>query len=337
MITHFRYVCHCYEHEHEYDIVVSGSHSYKILELREDRITSITMSPLHTLAEYKPLPHSSSVEGLILLWCPRSQGLFVCNPITCECVRVVIPPAPEDSKNVILFKVVIDPIARKRARVPIPPVERGDVNYGFGVSRESKQYKLVWIIRDHGCQVYTMGTGQWRVGPSPPNIRRKNTCASLGGKLYWVQNWENVCSFDLEREVFATFPAPPCPDGENPNSRRTTKRVCVLEECLCVRDYDEVGIRIWVMRGEEDWSLQFVIPMNKVVRGMNMSLPVKVLGDTILMDNGCGKRYWYNIKTTALQICYFGYFNQDTIACHFKPTIVPLKTLFQQREAIHSF
>ncbi|KAL1540557.1 hypothetical protein AAHA92_24895 [Salvia divinorum] len=68
---------------------------------------------------------------------------------------------------------------------------------------------------------------------------------------------------------------------------------------------------------------------------MNMSLPIKVLGDTILMQNRCGKRYWYNINTTALQIC--DYFNQDTIACLFKPTIVPLKRLFQQRETIHSF
>ena len=147
------------------------------------------MSPSHTLPEYKPLPHSSSVEGLILLWCPRSHGLYVSNPITCECVRVTIPPAPEDSKNVLVFKVVIDPIARKRARVPIPPVERADVNYGFGVSKASKQYKLVWIVRDHGCQVYTLGTGQWRVGPSQPKIRHRNACASLGGKLYWVQNW----------------------------------------------------------------------------------------------------------------------------------------------------
>ena len=113
----------------------------------------------------------------------------------------------------------------------------------------------------------------------------------------------------------------------------------MLEECLCVCDYVYYdGIRTWIMRGEGDWILQLVIPMAKVVRGMRMSLPIKVLGrHTILMDNGCGRLYWYNIRTTTLQICNFGNFSQGTIACFFKPDLVSLKTLFPQRETIHYF
>ncbi|KAL1540566.1 hypothetical protein AAHA92_24903 [Salvia divinorum] len=263
----------------------TGSHSYKIVDLMKDGSTTTTpvpLPPFHTLAEHKPLPCISSAEGLIVLWWPCSQVLSVCNPVTREYVRVAIPEEINPAN-------IRYPITHRRR------VEHDDVSYGFGVSRKSKQYKLVWIVRGQKCQVHTLATGQWRVGWSPPKIEGKQECASVGGKLHWLQNWEKVCSFNLESEVFTGFSAPPRPNG--------SRRLCVLEECLCVCDYDEDGIRIWIMRGEGDWSVQFVIPKNMVLRDMKRALPIKVM---------------------------------DSIACHFKPSFVSLKTLLEHQEFIYS-
>ncbi|XP_042017708.1 F-box protein At1g11270-like [Salvia splendens] len=333
------------EHKHEHDTFFvktsfGGSEAYKLLEgYGSSTPTTTTICRTDTLAEYKPLlPYSSSVMGLMLLLGHRSDVFSICNPVTREYVRVPLPPPPN----------IIDHLFHMH----LPKFHRC-ISYGIGVSKKSKQYKLVYIFGCHGCHVYTLGTGQWRVGPSPPITEGYFTgggnWASLDGKLYWVKDMENICSFDLESEVFTSFSAPCCPNtvvGIPVEKVYFLRRVCVLEEGLCVCDTANsstygLDMLIWIMRKEGVWRL--LCRIHKKIRGnMHMTLPIKVLGKgkTILMASieGCGKRYWYDTNNgSTTQI---GSLNQQyTYACPFSPTFVSLKTLFQHqdKDIIHSF
>ncbi|XP_047954112.1 F-box protein At1g11270-like [Salvia hispanica] len=352
------------EHKHEHDTFFVGtsygdsvetscgdSEGYKLLEGYGSSIPTTTTIPCTgTLAEYKPLlPYSSSVMGLMLLFCPLSEVFSICNPVTREYVRVPLPPSPSGK--------ILDRVGRV---LHFPKFHVTCFSYGIGLSNKSKQYKLVYIRGCYGCHIYTLGTGQWRVGPSPPKIEGYShffgggNWASLDGKLYWVKDKENICSFDLESEVFTTFSAPLCarqylgvPVGKICYSRR----VCFLEERLCVcdvaRTYVDIVMLIWTMRGEGDWRLLCTIRKDVFKGDMYMSLPIKVLdkGNKILMasSEGCGERYCYDINNTSItQIGYVAGDSLDqqyTYACPFNPTFVPLKTLFQHqdKDIIHSF
>ncbi|XP_042017707.1 putative F-box protein At1g33530 [Salvia splendens] len=327
---------HLSKHEHECDTFFvrtsfGGSKAYK---LSEEYGSSTTICRSGALAECKPLlPYSSPVKGLMLLLCPRSEVLFVCNPVTREFVRIFCP----------------DPFA---SCVDLHPnYLDGSVSYGFGVSKKSKQYKLVYISGCCEYHVYTLGTGQWRVGPSPPigngRVQGRRNWASVDGKLYWVQDMVNICCFDLETEVFTSFPGPPSPSPLRIGC--FLRRVCVLEECLCVCDAAKssrhnVDMLIWIMKGEGDWSLVCRIPKDKHIY---KSLPIKVLGkgNIILMASreGFGKRYYYDTNNTSTTQIGYGalasLYQQYTYACPFNPTFVSLKTLFQHqdKDIIHSF
>ncbi|XP_047954111.1 putative F-box protein At2g02030 [Salvia hispanica] len=315
------------EHRHEHDTFFvktssGGSEAYKLLEGygSSTPTTTTTICRTGTLAKYKPLlPYSSSVMGLMLLLGPRSDVFSICNPVTREYVRVPVPPPPKSLDHLYDMR--------------LPKLYRC-FSYGIGVSKKSKQYKLVFIFGCHGCQVYTLGTGQWRVGPSPPitedYFSGGGNWASLDGKLYWVKDMENICSFDLESEVFTSFSAPPCPNqvvGESVHKGSFLRRVCVLEEGLCVCDAaqsstHDLDMLIWIMRREGVWRLQCRIVKANIRGDMHMSLPIKVLGKgkTILLasEEGCGERYWYGTNNASITQN-----QQYTYACPFTQNLVP--------------
>ena len=129
--TFFVYTTDAKLYEHKYDtFFLGGKSSYKILEIEEDETTTTTttttMCPGHTLSEYKPLKHSSPVNGLILLFSPQSQSLSICNPVTREYVRVAIPPPPPGYISP-LSMIAIDPTTGKSMHVPVPPFLRWSV------------------------------------------------------------------------------------------------------------------------------------------------------------------------------------------------------------------
>lgn len=84
------------------------------------------------------------------------------------------------------------------------------------------------------CHVYTLGTGSWRsiASGDPLDYRGNTTGAFVNGNLHWLacdlngSQW--ISCFDLETEVFSTFPCP-----HLPGSRGFGGHLSVLGDCLC--------------------------------------------------------------------------------------------------------
>ncbi|CAN4081393.1 unnamed protein product [Withania somnifera] len=138
------------------------------------------------------------------------------------------------------------------------------VTYGFGFDPVTFEYKVVRIyqeeIRDDTngsryykseAQVYTVGKGYWR------NARHVMFCfgcraygLNLYGKLHWLvsdaNGMELICSFNLENELFESFPTAPGYTEKNcPNLRS----LGVFGHCLCVCDNNADGhFEVWVMK-----------------------------------------------------------------------------------------
>ncbi|XP_047943188.1 putative F-box protein At3g16210 [Salvia hispanica] len=126
-------------------------------------------------------------------------------------------------------------------------------NFGFGVSRMTGQYTVVRIFVEKSWEEecnYELDVGGILVN----------------GYLHWAVeetrrgSGEWICCFDLETELFSTFPAPPLPSSTGVYSSRS---LCVLRDCLCVTDISTTdgSIIIWLMEEcEHSWTKIFVIP-----------------------------------------------------------------------------
>ncbi|KAH6827336.1 hypothetical protein C2S53_015399, partial [Perilla frutescens var. hirtella] len=135
------------------------------------------------LKSLSPFPDSTivvdgSVNGMLLLRDSnhKHETLHVCNPLTRECIRLATP---------------------ERA-VQYPSV----VTHGFGVTRRSEKYKVVRIYHEREidprsgslvripyseCQVYTLGTGEWRgVGGTPFAYDSRLIGLFFRGNLHWL-------------------------------------------------------------------------------------------------------------------------------------------------------
>ncbi|XP_042044544.1 uncharacterized protein LOC121790375, partial [Salvia splendens] len=136
----------------------------------------------------------SSVDGLLLLW----DGL--------------------DDNNDILF--VVNPMTREY--IDLPPLPARRCLFGFGVSKLSGQYKILCVDESRFCHVYTLGGEcSWRRIPAPAAIRLPHAlkityrpsldyAIFLNGNIHWLAcDLENnflICCFDLETELFTSFP-----------------------------------------------------------------------------------------------------------------------------------
>ena len=132
-----------------------------------------------------------STDGLLLARDGASNRLFVCNPMTQE--YVVLPH---------LYRYA------------------GRWIFGFGVSKISRQYKVLNFEETGSCYVYTLGEGgSWRsissTAPGIPIPLNKNAIF-CNGNIHWLVSYfdikENfmVCCFDLDTELFTSFSLPPC-------------------------------------------------------------------------------------------------------------------------------
>ncbi|MCD9638044.1 hypothetical protein HAX54_021711 [Datura stramonium] len=138
------------------------------------------------------------------------------------------------------------------------------VTYGFGFDPVRFEYKVVRIYQEEvrdvtngpryyksEGQVYTIGKGYWR---SAGHVMFCFGCRAFGvdlyGKLHWLVSDANrrelICSFDLESELFGTFPTAPGYSEENcPNLRS----LGVFGRCLCVCDNSAGShFEVWVMK-----------------------------------------------------------------------------------------
>ncbi|KAL3353650.1 hypothetical protein AABB24_018395 [Solanum stoloniferum] len=179
---------------------------------------------------------------------------------------------------------ILNPTTREYIILPEPQRVRkwpNLVTYGFGFDPVRFEYKVIRIyqeeIRDDDtngfryykseAQVYTIGKlGYWR--SSVEHVMFCFGCRAYGvnlyGKIHWLVSDANgnelICSFNLENELFESFPTAPGYSKENcPNLRS----LGVFGSCLCVCDNNvDTHFEVWVMKEygvTDSWVKQIVI------------------------------------------------------------------------------
>ncbi|KAJ9551777.1 hypothetical protein OSB04_015822 [Centaurea solstitialis] len=216
--------------------------------------------------------HIGSVNGLICLrQSSHKLNLFydtyICNPVTRE--YMLLP--------------------RQCSHTP------GEV-YGFGVSSLKGEYKVIRtfqakVVRNGGkptqveilpnsnkpsqpsvleAEVYTLGTRQWRsLGPVRVTYQLDAFDQFYGlflnNHCHWIvvdveNTYENICTFDFDKEIFQLFPSPP--SESVPRKRCRGQSLAILKGCLCKLDTYDSELTIWVMKEygiKNSWHKEVVI------------------------------------------------------------------------------
>ncbi|XP_042032218.1 F-box/LRR-repeat/kelch-repeat protein At1g09650-like [Salvia splendens] len=193
-----------------------------------------------------------AANGLLLLYSPSPQYIpHVCNLITREYTELSYP------EDYIPYRLL---------------------QLGFGVSKISGQYKVVWINPETGSDfhcVYTLGTGTWRrvQAGAASGFQFCGHPILCNDNLHWqVLLYDSTnfiwafCGFDVETECFSIFPFPfPMGDGSG--------YLSVLRDYLCYSCYahdDEIvngEIVIWMMKEYlvvESWTIEYKISINEL-------------------------------------------------------------------------
>lgn len=191
---------------------------------------------------------------------------------------------------------------RTREYIILPEAEGvrewpNDATYGFGFDPVRFEYKVVRIYQEEIYdddtsyyksvgQVYTIGKGYWRsVGHVMFSFMAYGV--NLYAKIHWLvydaDGNKLICSFDLENELFESFPMAPAYPEERYSDLRS---LGVFGRCLCVCDnYADSHFDVWVMkeyRVSSSWVKEIVInvsPECKDWLGHEMIYMVKVLED----------------------------------------------------------
>lgn len=193
-------------------------------------------------------------------------------------------------------------------------------SYGFGLSSKTGEYKVVRIYQEvleenllhvtrSDCHVYTLGSeGCWRyTGHAPFLYSCRANGVFLNGNLHWLirdpDGKEFISCFDLDKESFQPFPAPPELDELNLASLE------LYQDCLSVCDNtSDFDIVIWAMKEygvKKSWFKQFVIdkhPIDLVGQYYEVVRILKVFRDgEILLMWRDDLLISFNSKTNSLQ------------------------------------
>ncbi|KAL9173338.1 hypothetical protein ABFS82_03G107000 [Erythranthe guttata] len=260
-----------------------------------------------------------SVNGLLFLnpLSSISDAYYICNPITREYIEFPYEQRLLDEDF------------------------NGTVNYGFGVSKVSGQYKVIKTVHVNKsiCHVYTLGTGKWRRIPAGPPLgdNKNSSGAFLNGCLHWFvdddEGSDLISCFDLETETFSMFAHPPLPLSKR------HQVIVALGDYLCICDNtDENEIALWVMKeygNDKSWTKEFVIRKGyRYCRGRPSGIvyPIKLFEDGhVLMtwEDRCKEfsmLYYSNkAKTTAEVHGVFG-ISSRMQAMPYTPSFVSLKS-----------
>ncbi|MCL7049555.1 hypothetical protein MKW94_002035 [Papaver nudicaule] len=191
----------------------------------------------------------SSCNGLICIvkYIFNNPVLYICNPITRECVHL-----PE-------FAAASESTTNNQA-------------FGFGYDAAYKKYKAVRIVypereKNDECvglvQVYTLGIGSgWRDrGTIAHSLGNMNYGVLVDGALHWLGRNGQVWAFDLAGEKFSSLTKLPYSgDGVYHD-----QKLVVLGGWLSVVDIHSSGVDIWSfkkIKEESDlwsWSREFSI------------------------------------------------------------------------------
>ncbi|KAJ9551940.1 hypothetical protein OSB04_015985 [Centaurea solstitialis] len=192
-----------------------------------------------------------SINGLICIWHPGVDNVYVCNPITREYLTLPRSQNNEDGCGVI--------------------------DYKFGVNSLTGEYKVLRIFRVDfppypyvsgrpsllEAEVYTLGTSQWRSLGQVPYRFGGFRGTFLNSYFHWEIYHEDapgsIFTFDLDKETFQLFPSPPTEPGA---MQKSTGNLGVLKGCLCRLDIYAFDLEIWVMKQygiKESWHKELVI------------------------------------------------------------------------------
>ncbi|XP_026416657.1 uncharacterized protein LOC113312114 [Papaver somniferum] len=183
--------------------------------------------------------------------------VFVCNPITKECVRFIKDKEEKEDRKIL------------------------EILSGFGYCRLKNEYKVV-RIRYYGdemiaaqggyvaghLQVYTLGSGGgWRdKGETHHSFIRGSRSVYLNGVCFWLDSTGMIVAFDFASAEFQLISPPPSMDEYN---NVYSNKLCTLGGCLCIfqQPLSITGIPgIWVLRknevkGKEDiWVKECPLP-----------------------------------------------------------------------------
>ncbi|KAL9173342.1 hypothetical protein ABFS82_03G107400 [Erythranthe guttata] len=214
----------------------------------------------------------------------------------------------------------------------------GTVNYGFGVSKVSGQYKVVKVVHVNKpiCHVYTLGTGKWRRIACDAKLGKNDysTGAFLNGCIHWfIQSSHSISCFDLETETFSTFAHPARPAWE-----RQLLNLVALGEYLCICDNThEYEIAFWVMKeygNDKSWTKEFVIRKGYGERPRGLVHPIKLFEDghvlmTWQQDSSwfCDMFYYSNkTKTTQKNQMFMSSVGGPMQAMLYTPSFLSLKS-----------
>ncbi|XP_009374944.2 F-box/kelch-repeat protein At3g23880 [Pyrus x bretschneideri] len=200
----------------------------------------------------------NSCDGLLCLYGPETDGLYVCNPVLGECIA-------------------------------IPPVNNGRCRCGFvalGYNIGTNEYKVLQTTSSNNefygereAEIYTIGTGVWRsLGSVPQTILDVSTDEAIqlpfDAFLHGAQHWApydlsefSIYSFNFEREQFQSLPTPTLSPGivEAMHERYSDYlQLGQLGGCLllCVHDKPSTKLEFWVMKEygfQQSWTQILVI------------------------------------------------------------------------------
>ncbi|XP_042010980.1 putative F-box protein At3g16210 [Salvia splendens] len=272
-------------------------------------------SPSHnqfSTAHYRVIV--ASANGFLSIWDQRDNILFICNPMTREHVEL---PRLSKYNKVCSF-------------------------WGFGVSKTSSQYKIVYVDKD-SCWVYTLGTGLWRsIEAIDPCIFLLgfDSAAFLNGNLHWLtyDSKENIfiCCFDLETDIFTRFSLP-CEFSDDISSY---KRIYIFEGrlYLCgILDWCRVVLRMMNSYGDDNsWIKEYSFDIPGVYSRMR-GLKVLVNGELLIAIPGLymctthDRLFFIDPKNTEAPVAYKTYGdleqNYSSNIATYTPSLISLTTI----------
>ncbi|XP_047949595.1 F-box protein At5g49610-like [Salvia hispanica] len=174
-------------------------------------------------------------------------------------------------KNICEILCLCNPITREYIELPaLPGAYVFNYVYGFGVSKLSGQYKILFSSH-RSCFVYTLGKIEyWRrisVAPGNPCMHR-DKAVFFNGNLHWLTSDSSnlfVCCLDLETELFTRYSIPSRDYGSHGYDTYIGTRyyLYVLEGRLCLSKYiSPHGIVIWRMENygdENSWIKEYTL------------------------------------------------------------------------------
>ncbi|PWA61414.1 F-box associated domain, type 1 [Artemisia annua] len=287
-----------------------------------DGVALLEMDRFRLFRSTYPIPIHSE-NGLVLFvdeHNARHAFLFICNPITKECMTFPTPPpaAPRPPDHSIFSSNYPN-------------------GYGFGRNIEDGAYRVLMICGPQAA-VYTLGSGQWVINTQ--NMRctlYESTGITVGNGIHWLiravemedkDGKENefemenevdtadgdeaeaearvlrICRFDLNSQTFELMECigvHPRPDDGDPMLGVLNKNLCI---CFSTRrddaeDNEESHLSVWVMTesdGIRAWRLYIHVQGEQWIEGsMIKSLADGdhvMIGSSVNLVRGSGCAHW---------------------------------------------